>query len=225
MKPIGWKSRICARSSLCSAASRRASRISPSSMLARWTAFTFSSKALAIASSTRLSRRPMRKSPLIILITYLASIAVAPRNRRGSSHLIEGRSQVADRQRTPSGCCMFQHVLSRGSQIAIPAVGSSKRNFSFARYLADSAPQQSSAHLQGSFLPGRKGAAREEHSSLCSFIHWSRAEVHRYQPHLFKLLRGGCHSVGGLGKSLHYYEDSNCRFSCPFLLYSLKILF
>ena len=67
---------------------------------------TFSSKAFAIASSTRLSRKPMRRSPLMILITYLASSAVARLSKfleqpelcepcRRSRQFIESRSHFA----------------------------------------------------------------------------------------------------------------------------------
>ena len=51
--------------------------MSPSSMLARWTSPSVPPKALAMASSTRLSFRPMRRSPVMILTMYLASRGVA----------------------------------------------------------------------------------------------------------------------------------------------------
>ena len=75
MKPIGWKSRMRASSSLPSAARRRVSPMSPSSMLARRTATSDCSYAAAIASSTKLSRIPMRRSPTKILMAYFASSA------------------------------------------------------------------------------------------------------------------------------------------------------
>lgn len=120
---------------------------------------------------------------------------------------------------------MFQNFLRRCSQIAMPTIGRRKSNFSFARDLADSPPERSSADLQCPLFPGRKRTSGEKYRSLRSLFHWPRTKVFRYQTHLFKLLGGGGYGIGSLGKGLHYYEDSNCRFSCPFLQYSRKILF
>ena len=143
---------------------------------------TFSSNALAIASSTKLSRRPMRRSPLMILITYLASTRRSPpkyalkqiklaRRYRCSSQLVESRSHFRNRQGTLRRSAVLQNILRRRAKIAMAAISRRKRNFALARYFSHSTPQQRAANLQCSLFPGRKSAPREKHRRLGSLVH------------------------------------------------------
>ena len=75
MDLIGRKIDNSARSSSFLAASPAVAPMSPSSMFACFTSSSDASKARAIASSTRPSRKPIRKSPVKILTRYSPSRA------------------------------------------------------------------------------------------------------------------------------------------------------
>ena len=75
MHLIGRKSESSARSKLLARSKQRGLPISPSSMFASFTSSSAASKALAIASSTKPSRKPMRRSPVKIFTTYWPSRA------------------------------------------------------------------------------------------------------------------------------------------------------
>ena len=69
MHLIGRKSDSCVRCSAFCEASSAAWPMSPDNMLASLTCSTGTSNAFAIASSTKPSRNPMRRSPVKILTT------------------------------------------------------------------------------------------------------------------------------------------------------------
>ena len=75
MHLIGRKRESSARLNSPREASNAVCPISPRSMFASFTSSSGASKALAIASSTRPSRRPMRRSPVKIFTIYCPSRA------------------------------------------------------------------------------------------------------------------------------------------------------
>ena len=85
MQAIGLNRRSEASPRASRAARRSVSRISPSSMFARCTCLIGRPKASAIASSTRLSFNPMRRSPVMILRMYFDPRGSARRSSSSST--------------------------------------------------------------------------------------------------------------------------------------------
>ena len=123
-----------------------------------------------MASSTRLSRRPMRRSPLMILMMYLASSAVA-RRRRSSTIVALGRRagesrnftersrEFSNGQRTGlAAVCPAKQVLRGRAKISMAAISGSERNFRLTGNLSQGTPEQCAANLQGTFFPHGEGA-------------------------------------------------------------------
>ena len=201
--------------------------MSPSSMFARWTSPNVPPKALAMASSTRLSFRPIRRSPVMILTMYLASRGVAcERSSRVRAALAAGPRAAAISRNLAATSRTFSAALpgfarpgragapvptwavrKNGfrdvAKVSVLTIGCGEFGFVVSGKLCDNPPQHSSAYLQGGFLPDRKRPSREKYGRDGSLLRRARLEIFGDDRDLFEFLGGGGDALTGFSQLDH----------------------
>src|SRR5215469_8381113 len=187
--------------------------MSPVSMLARRTSASGRSKAWAMASSTRLSFDPIRRSPVMIFTMYFTSPALPRRNTLASSSAFCDAPRAAarsskSRATSDSAKSRSTFVPRRSSAAMSPrspmlSVCGSEVVVRLADGVSDDTEQICSADPERAFVVRREGVTRKKPGGDHCLRDAERFQKFADQTQLLKLFGGGADSIRDLYKAAH----------------------